>query len=135
MMAAATWANYPVANAWISQIVWDHFDYSQDKKWYREVGYPILKGSAEFWLSQLVEDKYFNDSTLVVNPCNSPEHGPTVSTSGIWKAAQIIVHRIPTTDTDVLKRNRPSAAPNTSNSSGNSFTTSSTAGRHRWIPM
>ena len=79
MMAAATWANYPVANAWMSLHVWDHFDYSQDIEWYRTVGYPILKGTAEFWLSQLVEDKYFNDGTWVANPCNSPEHGPTVS--------------------------------------------------------
>lgn len=77
-MAAATWANYPVTNAWMSLHVWDHFDYSQDIEWYQTVGYPILKGTAEFWLSQLVEDTYFNDSTWVANPCNSPEHGPTV---------------------------------------------------------
>lgn len=82
MMAAATWANYPVANSWMSLHVWDHFDYSQDSEWYKTVGYPILKGTAEFWLSQLVEDKHFNDGTWVANPCNSPEHGPTVSRLG-----------------------------------------------------
>ncbi len=31
----------------------------------------------QFWLSQSQSDEYFHDSTLVVNPYNSPEHGPT----------------------------------------------------------
>jgi alpha-L-fucosidase 2 len=47
-----------------------------DSDWYRRQGYPILKGAVQFWLSQLQEDRYFNDGTLVVNPY-SPEHGPT----------------------------------------------------------
>ncbi len=59
--------------------VWDHFDYTRDSQWYKTVGYPMIKGIAAFWLDVLVEDKYFNDGTLVANPCNSPEHGPTVS--------------------------------------------------------
>ncbi|GFF22350.1 probable alpha-fucosidase A [Aspergillus udagawae] len=77
MKDSAQWANYPAVNAWMSQHVWDHFDYTRDIKWYRTVGYPILKGAAQFWLSQLVQDQHFNDGTWVVNPCNSPEHGPT----------------------------------------------------------
>lgn len=79
MKNGAEWANYPVANAWMAQHVWDHFDYTQNVSWYRQTGYPILKGAAQFWLSQLVEDRHSQDGTLVVNPCNSPEHGPTVS--------------------------------------------------------
>lgn len=74
----AGWANYPAVNAWMAQHVWDHFDHTQDVSWYRRTGYPILKGAAQFWLSQLVKDEYSNDGTWVVNPCNSPEHGPTV---------------------------------------------------------
>ncbi|GLB08979.1 hypothetical protein AtubIFM57258_004888 [Aspergillus tubingensis] len=77
MKDVAQWADYPATNAWMSHHVWDHFDYTQDSAWYREIGYPILKGAAQFWLSQLVKDEYFKDGTLVVNPCNSPEHGPT----------------------------------------------------------
>lgn len=77
----ATWADYPVAHTWLAQQAWDHFDYSQDVQWFQSTGYPYLKGIALFWLSQLQEDKYFNDGTWVVNPCNSPEHGPTVSIS------------------------------------------------------
>lgn len=59
------------------QHVWDYFDYTQDVQWYKDIGYPLLKGVAQFWLSQLQEDQFTKDGTLVVNPCNSPEHGPT----------------------------------------------------------
>lgn len=59
------------------QHVWDRFDYAQDVDWLRRQGYPLLKGIAEFWVSQLQEDEFSNDGTLVVNPCNSPETGPT----------------------------------------------------------
>ena len=58
--------------------VWDRYDYSRDNVWYQTVGYPLLKPVAEFWLDMLVEDEYFKDGTLVANPCNSPEQGPTV---------------------------------------------------------
>ncbi|KAI5212835.1 glycoside hydrolase family 95 protein [Aureobasidium subglaciale EXF-2481] len=71
------WANYPASAAWMMLHVADHFAYSQDFDWLREIGYPLLEGVASFWLSQLQEDRNFNDGTLVVNPCSSPEHGPT----------------------------------------------------------
>jgi alpha-L-fucosidase 2 len=57
--------------------VWDHYEYSQDISWLTKQGYPLIKGVAQFWSTQLQEDDYFHDGTLVVNPCNSPEHGPT----------------------------------------------------------
>ncbi|KAI1165183.1 glycoside hydrolase family 95 protein [Nemania serpens] len=77
MKEGAQWADYPAAAAWMMQHVWDRFDYSQDVDWLRRQGYPLLKGIAEFWVSQLQDDDFFKDGTLVVNPCNSPETGPT----------------------------------------------------------
>ena len=73
----ATWANFPLAGTWMALHIPNWFDYSNDVEWYQKQGYPLLKGTAKFWLSQLQKDLYFNDGTLVVNPCNSPEHGPT----------------------------------------------------------
>jgi alpha-L-fucosidase 2 len=78
MKDTAQWANYPASAAWMMQHVYDHFTYSQNVTWLETQGYPLIRGVAEFWLSQLQEDTFFNDGTLVVNPCNSPEHGPTV---------------------------------------------------------
>jgi alpha-L-fucosidase 2 len=74
MKSDAQWANYPAAAAWMMQHVFDHWDYSRNSTWLRDQGYPLIRGVAEFWLSQLQEDE---DGSLVVNPCNSPEHGPT----------------------------------------------------------
>ncbi|KAJ5098897.1 glycoside hydrolase family 95 protein-like protein [Penicillium argentinense] len=77
MKNEATWANYPLAGTWMALHIPSWLEYSGDEEWYRRQGYPILKGATSFWLSQLQEDRYFNDRMLVVNPCNSPEHGPT----------------------------------------------------------
>ncbi len=77
MKSGAGWADYPAAAAWMMQHVFDHWDYSLDIEWLKTQGYPLLVGVAEFWLSQLQEDVFSKDGTIVVNPCNSPEHGPT----------------------------------------------------------
>lgn len=77
MKNGPSWANYAATAAWMMQHVFDHWEYSQDTEWLRAQGYPMLKGVAEFWVSQLQVDDYSKDGTLVVTPCNSPEHGPT----------------------------------------------------------
>ncbi|KAL4794316.1 alpha-fucosidase A [Aspergillus venezuelensis] len=77
MKESAGWANYPAAAAWMMQHVWDAFEYTQDTEWLESQGYLLLKGIASFWLTSLQEDRFLNDSSLVVNPCNSPETGPT----------------------------------------------------------
>ncbi|KAL1862935.1 hypothetical protein Daus18300_008266 [Diaporthe australafricana] len=73
----AQWANYPISAAWMMLHVFDHWDYDRNSTWLVETGYPLLKGVASFWVSQLQEDRFSNDGTLVVNPCNSAEQGPT----------------------------------------------------------
>ncbi|KAF4585052.1 hypothetical protein EYR40_001887 [Pleurotus pulmonarius] len=82
------WANYPEAAAWMMIHVWDHFDYMNDVAWWKSQGWPLLKGVAEFQLDKLIPDLRFNDSTLVVNPCNSPEQSPI--TEGCSHAMQLI---------------------------------------------
>ncbi|KAF2226811.1 Six-hairpin glycosidase-like protein, partial [Elsinoe ampelina] len=72
------WTLLTSSNAWMMLHVTDHFEYTQDTTWLRTIAYPqLLKPVAQFWLSTLVPDTHFNDSTLVVNPCVSPEIGPT----------------------------------------------------------
>jgi alpha-L-fucosidase 2 len=77
MKSGAEWANYPAAAAWMMQHVFDAWDYTRDVEWLRTQAYPLIKGVAEFWVSQLQEDEFSGDGTLIVNPCNSPEHGQT----------------------------------------------------------
>ena len=71
------WADYPASGAWMMHSVSDYLDYTGNTSWYQATGYPLIKGVALFWLSQLQPDTYFNDGTLVAAPCTSPEHGPT----------------------------------------------------------
>ncbi|GAB7366194.1 hypothetical protein MBLNU230_g7754t1 [Neophaeotheca triangularis] len=90
----AYWANYPASAAWMMEHVWDYYDYSRDLNWLVETGYPLLKGVAKFWLTQLQQDLYFNDGTLVVNPCDSPEHGGTTFACSHY---QQLLHQLLTT--------------------------------------
>ncbi|KAI0718400.1 glycoside hydrolase family 95 protein [Cerioporus squamosus] len=81
-------ADYPESNAWMMLHVWDHFDFTQDIAWFKSQGWPLLKSAAQFHLQKLVPDERFNDSTLVVVPCNSPEQVPI--TLGCAHAQQVI---------------------------------------------
>ncbi|KAL4815397.1 alpha-fucosidase A [Aspergillus spinulosporus] len=91
MKEDAGWANYPAAAAWMMQHVWDNFEYTHDTAWLESQGYALLKGVASFWLSSLQEDKFFNDGSLVVNPCNSPETGPTTFSCAHY---QQLIHQV-----------------------------------------
>jgi alpha-L-fucosidase 2 len=74
---SAEWANYPESAVWMMVHVWDHVDYTNDVAWWKAQGWPLLKGVASFHLDKLIPDLRFNDGTLVVSPCNSPEQPPT----------------------------------------------------------
>jgi alpha-L-fucosidase 2 len=82
------WNDYPESAVWMMFHVWDHFDTTNDVAWWKAQGWPLVKGVASFHLDKLIPDLHFNDSTLVVNPCNSPEQPPI--TFGCANAQQII---------------------------------------------
>jgi alpha-L-fucosidase 2 len=60
-----------MGGAWLCQTLWEHYLFSADKSYLAEI-YPLLKGSAEFFLDTLVEDPVSH--VLVTNPSMSPEH-------------------------------------------------------------
>lgn len=45
----------PPVNAWYALHVWDHYNYTHDKAYLKNVGYPILKNICAFWESYLKE--------------------------------------------------------------------------------
>ncbi|KAF2665114.1 glycoside hydrolase family 95 protein-like protein [Microthyrium microscopicum] len=94
MKNTAEWANYPAAAAWMMQTIFDHWDYTRDLGWLQTTGYNLLRQVSQFWMAQLQQDRYTKDNTLVVNPCNSPEKGPT--TFGCAHYQQVI-HQLFTT--------------------------------------
>ncbi len=66
-----SWANWTMGGAWMSTHLWEHYLFTLDKEFLAQRGYPLLKGSAEFCLDWLVEDK---NGYLVTAPSTSPEN-------------------------------------------------------------
>ena len=77
------WGWAPTSNAWISQNLLEHYQFTEDKDYLRENIYPIMKEAAQFWTQFLVEYTHSDGKTyLVSSPSYSPEHGPrTVGTT------------------------------------------------------
>jgi alpha-L-fucosidase 2 len=65
------WGAFNTGSAWLCQMLYTHFEYSNDLNYLKAI-YPILKGSANFYLHALVRDKQHN--WLVTAPSNSPEN-------------------------------------------------------------
>lgn len=70
---------WPTGGAWLCTHLWDHYDYSRDRAYLASI-YPLLAGSARFFLDTLLADKA--TGFLVTNPSMSPEnphgHGGTI---------------------------------------------------------
>ena len=69
----AFWGMYPNGGAWLATHLWTHYLFSQDKAFLKE-WYPVIKGTADFYLDYLQTDP--RNGYLVVVPSVSPEHGP-----------------------------------------------------------
>lgn len=77
------WANWTMGGAWLSTHLYEHYAFTKDETYLKQA-YPILKGSAEFCLNWLVEDKNGN---LVTSPGTSPEN--VYITSAGYKGATL----------------------------------------------
>ncbi len=62
---------WPSGGAWLCRHLWEHYLYTGDKEFLREV-YPILKGAGLFFDETMVKDP--KQGWLVVCPSNSPEN-------------------------------------------------------------
>jgi alpha-L-fucosidase 2 len=65
------WAFWPMAGAWLSQHLYEHYLFGGDVTFLRDRAYPVMKGAAEFCLDWLVDD---GQGHLVTSPSTSPEH-------------------------------------------------------------
>ncbi|GAA0069928.1 hypothetical protein UT300003_14510 [Clostridium sardiniense] len=77
------WGWAPTSNAWISQNLWENYQFTDNKDYLKSTIYPIMKEAAKFWSKFLVEYTHSDGKTyLVSSPSYSPEHGPrTVATT------------------------------------------------------
>jgi alpha-L-fucosidase 2 len=70
-VAAPTWANFAMSGPWLCAHLWEHYQFSKDSVFLREAAYPIMKGSAEFCLSWLIDD---GNGSLTTCPSVSTEN-------------------------------------------------------------
>jgi len=68
---SASWGATASDGAWLCHNLWEHWEFTGDKKFLREI-YPVLRGSAEFYSDMLIE--YPTNHWLVTAPANSPEN-------------------------------------------------------------
>ncbi len=63
----------PPASAWYCQHLWEHYSFTNDLKYLKDLAYPVLKEICEFWEERLITDM---NGFLVTPDGWSPEHGP-----------------------------------------------------------
>ncbi|NCF82811.1 MAG: glycoside hydrolase family 95 protein [Proteobacteria bacterium] len=67
----ASWGSTTSGSAWLCQHLWERYAFTGDKT-YLSWAYPIMKGSAEFYVEMLIEEP--ENLWLVTAPSNSPEN-------------------------------------------------------------
>lgn len=74
-MDGPSWGTFTTGGAWLATHIWEHYLFTGDKAFLKAY-YPVLKGSAEFFLDFLVPHPTYG--WLVTNPSTSPENFPAV---------------------------------------------------------
>ena len=74
------WANWQMGGAWLATHLWEHYQFTQDKKYLAEYAYPLLKGATQFLLDWVVTDK--KTGYIVTSPSTSPENSFNVEGVG-----------------------------------------------------
>lgn len=68
----ASWGSTVSGSAWLCAHLWQQYEFCPDLQFLHRI-YPVLKGSAEFYLDMLIEEPA--RKWLVTAPSNSPENG------------------------------------------------------------
>lgn len=67
------WALNVSAGAWLATELWSHYLYTLDQEYLANIGYPLLRSCAEFFIDYMVEDP--STGYLLTGPSISPENG------------------------------------------------------------
>ena len=68
-----SWNFSPMAGPWLATHLWEHYDFTRDKKYLKTTAYDIIKGSANFTTDYLWKTPA---GFYTACPSTSPEHGP-----------------------------------------------------------
>jgi alpha-L-fucosidase 2 len=70
-VGAPTWANWGMSGPWLCAHLYEHYRFTRDREFLRARAYPLMKGSAEFYLAWLIED---GNGHLTTCPSESTEN-------------------------------------------------------------
>lgn len=68
---SSAWSFWNASGAWLSNHLFEYYEYSLDKNFLEEISYPIMKGAAKFYLTQIIEDE---TGDHIIFPSTSPEN-------------------------------------------------------------
>lgn len=85
-VGAPTWANWGMSGPWLCAHLYEHYRFTQDRTFLRDRAYPLMKGSAEFCLSWLIEDGKGHLTTCpsfsTENDFMAPDGKPAMTSAG-----------------------------------------------------
>ncbi len=90
----ARWGIWPMGAAWLSLHLAEHYDFTRDRRFLAQRGYPVMKEATEFFLDYLVPD---GKGHLVTGPSTSPENEYRLPSG-----EQAVLCMGPTMDTEIL---------------------------------
>ncbi len=85
VFGGSTWHIQKGDSAWLCMNLWDHYTFTKDKEYLKNMAYPVMREISEFWIDHLKE---LPDGTLVAPKGRSPEHGP-VDVDGVTYDQQL----------------------------------------------
>lgn len=98
--STAHWGGWIHGGGWLCQHIWTHYDYTRDKKFLKEIGYPLLAGHARFYLDWLIEKDGKLISSFETSPENSfisPQGGRAAACAAAAMGQQIITEELTNT--------------------------------------
>ncbi|MEK7720591.1 MAG: glycoside hydrolase family 95-like protein, partial [Bacteroidota bacterium] len=91
------WGITPLDGPWMTFPLYDHYEFTEDLNFLKNVAYPMMKGSVQFVLDYLIKSP---EGYLVTNPSHSPENSFFVPNSGIKEKSQLCY--MPTVDIHIV---------------------------------
>lgn len=67
--ADGIWGLWPLGGAWLCFNMWEHYLFTLDEDYLRNIAYPYIKESARFFLDYMIEDE---NGVLLSGPSTSP---------------------------------------------------------------
>ena len=91
------WGITPLDGSWMTFPLYEHYEFTQDLNFLKNVAYPMMKGSVRFVLDYLVKSP---EGYLVTNPSHSPENSFFVPNSSTKEKSQLCY--MPTVDIHIV---------------------------------